>query len=242
MMVEAANSTEALEAILAGSGGDDSASYSGPQQHTRLVRALANESTTGPLSSSDFAVLIRAVAREASLQSHRDGLWVPRQRMASLSVAELERHGLQSAHRAGERIRLRAIPWRPSWLQDTQIDGLEASLFRSEVIRREQPVDADPVLIRLGHRSYSSEAQREAVRTVLGAPPSATVVVLLPTGSGKTVCGLLPAVLPLELGGNVEADRFGVTPFIVPTVSLALDLERRVAEAGLLPHPTAWRP
>lgn len=242
MMGEAVHSTEALEAILAGANDDAAVRYSGPQHHARLVRALANEATRGPLSSADFAVLMRAVLREAGLQSHRDGLWVPEQRMAGLSASVLKRHGLQDAHRVGGRIRLRAIPWKPNWLRNARTEVFEAPLFASEVIRLEQPVDADPVLIRLGYRSYSSAAQREAVRTVLGAPPGATVLVIMPTGSGKTVCGLLPAVLPLELEGHVEADRFGVTPFIVPTVSLALDLERRVAEAGLLPHSTAWRP
>ena len=50
------------------------------------------------------------------------------------------------------------------------------------------------------------------------APEGATVVVDLPTGSGKTVCGLLLALRPL----TDAPDLIGVTPFVVPTVALAV--------------------
>ena len=242
MTLEAARCTEDLEELLAGARGGSSGQYFGPQHHARLARGIMLESTEGHLSSSDFAVLLRAVVREASVQSHRDGIWVPEQRMARLGASQLQRHGIQIAHRATGRIRVRALPWRPGWLLDPGADELEARLFLPDAVRQDRPVDADPVLLRLGYRNYSSDAQREAVRTVLGARPGSTVIVLLPTGSGKTVCGLLPALLPLEVDGSVEGDRFGVTPFVVPTISLALDLERRVSEAGLIHHRTAWRP
>jgi hypothetical protein len=88
----------------------------------------------------------------------------------------------------------------------------------------------------LGFETYQSETQRQALRTVLAAPPGGTVVIDLPTGSGKTLCGLLPALLPGPDGLP------GVTPFIVPTVALALDLERRARRQDEPDYRAAYRP
>jgi hypothetical protein len=96
---------------------------------------------------------------------------------------------------------------------------------------------ADPMVRRLlGFESYQSHAQRQTLRTVLAAPPGATVVVNLPTGSGKTLCGIVPALLPAPDG------LVGVTPFIVPTVALGLDLERRVRRPDDPEYRAAYRP
>jgi superfamily II DNA/RNA helicase len=68
------------------------------------------------------------------------------------------------------------------------------------------------------------------------ASPGSTVVVNLPTGSGKTLCALAPALAY----GVDEGELPGVTPIIVPTVALAADLDRRFR--SVLGHPIAYRP
>jgi ATP-dependent DNA helicase RecQ len=232
--------TEAVEAALIGRIGDASSLPAAPH-HARFLRAIADARAIDSLAPADLAVLLRAVIREGSTLFGRDGIWVPDERMATISLQTMSRHGLHASRGGGGRVRLRALRWHPDWLS-TQTTDLEAPLYTADVAASDAQSDPDPVLLRLGHACYSSEAQREAVRTVLSAAPGATIVVILPTGAGKTVCGLLPAVLPLEFGNTIEADRFGVTPFVVPTVSLALDLERRLIEAGLIQHATAYRP
>ena len=85
--------------------------------------------------------------------------------------------------------------------------------------------------------SYSSPGQRQAIRTVLAAQDSATIVVNLPTGSGKSAVAIAPALLQSAAGG--------VSVVVVPTTSLALDQERAVREhlAGSEPghdHPARF--
>lgn len=234
--------TEAVEAALEGCVSDQTLPHGAPTMHRRLLRALAAENTAGILSGADFAALLRAVVREASTLWRRDGVWVPERRILDLSDRTLTNHGLQASHHNGGRVRIRALPWSPEWLRDPGACDIETALYSEQVVSPEVPVPPDPVLLRIGYSCYASDAQREAVRAILGAAPGSTFIVVLPTGAGKTVCGLLPAVQALDIAGCVEADRYGVTPFVVPTTSLALDLERRVAESGLLTHPTAWRP
>src|SRR5262249_23359796 len=132
-------------------------------------------------------------------------------------------------------IRLSANPWRPPWLVDASADGPEDALYERAPRRADPIFPGDPILMLAELEHYQSQAQRQAVRTVLCAPPGSTVIVNLPTGSGKTLCGLLLALLlPSDGSGQL-----GVTPIVVPTVSLALDLEMRSAE--IVGHATAYR-
>ena len=62
--------------------------------------------------------------------------------------------------------------------------------------------------------------QRQAARSVALAPAGSTVIVCLPTGQGKTEVALAPALLSSRAPG--------VSVFVVPTVVLALDMERRL--------------
>lgn len=90
--------------------------------------------------------------------------------------------------------------------------------------------DADPFWsAALGdgkYASYVSLGQRQSARTVALAPPGTTTIVCLPTGQGKTEVTLAAAFLASQ-------DR-GCSVLVVPTVVLALDLERRIR--ALLSH------
>jgi ATP-dependent DNA helicase RecQ len=70
------------------------------------------------------------------------------------------------------------------------------------------------------YSSYVSLGQRQAARTVVLAPAGSTTIVCLPTGQGKTEVALAAALL-------ASRDR-GSSALVVPTVVLALDLERRI--------------
>lgn len=92
----------------------------------------------------------------------------------------------------------------------------------SEVRRELSEVPADPFWsAALGSRytHYRSTGQQQAARSVVLAPPGSTTIVCLPTGHGKTETVLAAALL----GGTR-----GLTLVVVPTVVLAIDMERRV--------------
>jgi ATP-dependent DNA helicase RecQ len=83
----------------------------------------------------------------------------------------------------------------------------------------EESFPAEAYLESIGYRSWRSPSQKEAAWLTLQAPPGSTRVVVLPTGSGKSLCfQLLP--------------RFssGLTVVVVPTVALAIDQQAKAAK------------
>ncbi|MEU2661920.1 protein DpdF [Micromonospora sp. NPDC007220] len=86
----------------------------------------------------------------------------------------------------------------------------------------------------LGFDHYTSLGQRQAARTVVTAPPGSSTIVCLPTGQGKTEVAWA-AALP-------ATRQRGVAVVVVPTVVLAMDMERRLrgllAALGEQPSPS----
>ena len=74
---------------------------------------------------------------------------------------------------------------------------------------------ADPYFEQaIGHASFASLGQQAAVRSVELSPDGSTLLVSLPTGTGKSAVGLYGALRP---------EARGTTVVVVPTVSLAMD-------------------
>lgn len=112
---------------------------------------------------------------------------------------------------------------------DIQADLFDDA-FRELSSRPDSHVRGDPVLVRnLRLPTYTGHGQREAVRALLHLPPSDTLIVNLPTGSGKSLMAHLP---PLLRQGS------GMTLAIVPTVALAIDQAARMEKllAARFPH------
>ena len=129
----------------------------------------------------------------------------------------------------GDRSRITAEWWHPPTTDD--ISGRHATEDIREIHRGEfsiakrhlKNLDADPFWQEaLGYPTYVSTGQRQAARSVALAPPGSTTVVCLPTGHGKTAVVQAPILLDRE--GQ------GVSIVVVPTVVLALDMERRFKE------------
>ncbi len=117
----------------------------------------------------------------------------------------------------GNRRVVSVRPWEPDWIEpiDGPIDEYPAS---RDVRRRPDPVAADPAwVIGTGLTEHRSLEQRQAVRGVQLAAPGATLLVLLATGTGKSLVGTLRSLL---VAGEV-------TVVVVPTVSLAIDQEEQ---------------
>jgi ATP-dependent DNA helicase RecQ len=119
-------------------------------------------------------------------------------------------------------LRVKAEQWLPM-VKESETAGAAEDLDHvyAGAVHRDHTVPADPFWNAAhGFGSYSSYGQREAARTLATAPPGGTVIACLPTGHGKTEVAWA-SVLPATRNG-------GVAVMVVPTVVLALDMERRL--------------
>jgi ATP-dependent DNA helicase RecQ len=177
----------------------------------------------GHTGKADLASILRQVLLEdearfggsASLSVPADAFW-PDSRVWQLVGC--------STHVTGDRYTVRAENWLPPLSTSDQPELATQQLeevyrgARSRYVRSLAAVEADPFWkAAIGHDYYLSVAQRQAARSVMLSPPGSTVLVVLPTGRGKTAVVWAPALLRGE----------GVSVVVVPTVVLALDMERR---------------
>lgn len=129
-----------------------------------------------------------------------------------------EEHGFEVLEAGPSAYLLNALDWHPDWL-GSGVDGVFSDAFSNRVVRRRKMCPADPfVRDATGFENYSSPGQREAIRAAFLIPEGDTLLVNLPTGSGKSLVGHAPALVYGEEGN--------LTIFVVPTVALALDQER----------------
>ncbi len=149
-----------------------------------------------------------------------------------------EEHGFEVLEAGPSAYLLNALEWYPEWLGSGE-GGVFSDAFSNRVVRRRKTCPTDPfVRDATGFESYSSPGQREAVRAAFLVPEGDTLVVNLPTGSGKSLVGQAPALVYGEDGH--------LTLFVVPTVALALDQERamralfRRQEPSRPDWPLAW--
>jgi superfamily II DNA or RNA helicase len=163
---------------------------------------------------ADLAVMIRS-----GLVAHQyAALPVSDSPMSTWSAATLADHGL---NRDGAMVR--ATSWYPDWLDHHGSTPPDEEPARKARRRVDSAIPADPFYERFCRHSTSrTVGQRDALRAVALAGAGDTVICVLPTGSGKSDVVLARAL----------RTRPKQSLIIVPTVALAIDLERRVQ--GLL--------
>ncbi|WP_406172132.1 protein DpdF [Streptomyces sp. NBC_00996] len=177
----------------------------------------------------DVAALTRQILLEAQAHGNNFGLEVPlgAPLPTRLQWEQLHCHALP----AGRRVLVTARPWHPDVSDQKATEASEhdfQQIHHGESLHRHlalEPCPADPFWIQaLGedYAEYKSIGQRQAARAVALAEPGSTVIACLPTGHGKTALVQAPALL--------SSKRSGVTLVVVPTVVLALDMERRAQE------------
>ena len=206
-----------------------------PAPHRRLFDAVVS----GSAGAADIAVLIRHVLGfEGVRQGDEFGICV-RPGVAAGDDSVWRRAGIACTRMADGRLHLQRKLWVPPGDDTAQPSGdplhhvyLES---KSPLRRRPEPVSADPFwMATVGYTDYRSEGQRQAARSIVTAPPGATLLVSLPTGTGKSSLAFAPALLASQV--------IGVSVVVVPTVVLALDQERRlqemIKERGERPSPS----
>lgn len=208
----------AVVRVLAGEAIETSTYEAIGAPHRRLIDAIALH-TEGHVGARDLVALVRHVLRyESEHQGVDQHLRVPRDGWP------LESHWLEASCSvvvAGpDRFVISAQPWRPAWIDEPTGDvgrPAEGGTRRRHDLR--EPGDAFLVdALGPAFTRYSSIGQKQAIRAVLAAEPGATLLVNLPTGSGKSAVALAPAIL--------HSNPTGVSVVVVPTTSLALDQER----------------
>jgi superfamily II DNA helicase RecQ len=186
----------------------------------RIRQVLLKFSFEGKLQKSDLQPLLRhLLLRESINSSHEKNLRIP---AASdwPTALEWNSHGVSAMNVGSDAFLLTALPWYPEWLGVGE-SGAFADSFSDKVVREEGLCSADPFISDVtGYTHYSSPGQREAIRAAFLIPPGDTLIVNLPTGSGKSLVGQAPALVHRQDGN--------LTLFVVPTVALAIDQARQM--------------
>lgn len=187
----------------------------GPDGHAlnRLLSALE-----AGASKLDRAVLVRQCLRRVPAD-------------ARVVVPTLRADDAEQFDRVGVRQSLdgslHAHAFLPEWVASACHQAVD--LPRSNRGGPDQAIPGEPWLQRLlGTDRWKSAAQREATWHALNAPPNSTVLVGLPTGSGKSLVAQCCA-----------AFESGLTVLVVPTVALGID---QLAAVRALPCSSALEP
>lgn len=184
-----------------------------------LSAALGSGSTPPP---ADFASVLRHILRRESLQAGSTAVLRIPLTPAWPSADEWSRFGILAHSQTENHILVEAAPWSPGWLSAADTPIFEDA-FRQHQVRKDFRTLADPFIADAsGYPTYVSAGQREAVRSAFLMRPGHTLIVCLPTGSGKSFVGQAPILARGREGG--------LTLCIVPTTALVLDQARQMAE------------
>lgn len=186
----------------------------------RIRQILFDFKEIGSLKKFDLIPLIRQVLllqknnsnQEIRLQISGKAPWP--------SIADWNNGGVTAIEKENGDLLLSANDWRPDWLDPSQ-KGVFADAFSNKVVRTDGRCEIDPFVANAtANQHYLSPGQRESVRGAFLIPEGETLIVNLPTGSGKSLVGQVPSIVN---------DRSGfLTVFVVPTVALAIDQERQM--------------
>lgn len=185
----------------------------------RIRQVLIDFKLHGRLKASDFQPLIRhLLLRESRVSGTEKKLRIPSSHYWPSEI-DWNSHEISVMRVGSDAFLLTARSWHPTWLGANE-DGAFYDAFSERVVREDGRSPADPFISDVtGYDHYSSPGQREAIRASFLIPPGDTLIVNLPTGSGKSLVGQAPALVK---------NKDSLTLFVVPTVALAIDQERQM--------------
>ncbi|GAN75851.1 protein DpdF [Acidisphaera rubrifaciens] len=216
-LAEGAGFTALGEALC---GRRDADSFSLEEIAAERLRLAIGDPSASPL---DLALLVRhALLAEGARQGGGEAVWLPRPKKRACSDEVLALAGLEPI--GADRVRAR--PWRPGWLADSDPDP--DRLAAASIPRRFEAAGPppDPFISQLGYATYRSVGQRAAVRSALLTPEGRTLAIDLPTGEGKSA--IFHAIDAVGFASAPIPANEGVTLVVVPTVALAYDHENNV--------------
>lgn len=190
-------------------------------------------------SPLDVAVLIRQVIRQRNeiesieFGSAQIGLDIPSQLVEKVGIDVLNDVGVHVSGGPNGTKRASATVWDPEWISTGGLGRVDrAAIGRHPLGRRShsEKILADPQFTKAtGFSHYRGHGQKSAVRAALSLEPGETLIACLPTGSGKTEVALTLA----------DQEPKKTTIIVVPTVALALDLQRRIRATYYRNRPNA---
>jgi ATP-dependent DNA helicase RecQ len=215
-----------------------------PQERLRQVLTALKDQNIRP-GPADLVTLVRHVLRQEHLQHPRS---VPCLELpgpippSPWPEAEVwQSHGCRVLN-IQNQLRIEAENWNPNWMTTLHRQGPENSPYvdsplapaEAEEVRhprlqnpKQWQVPADPAVRTAFHgfTHYISRCQAETVRSVLLSPLGSNLMVVMPTGGGKSLVGLAASFV-----GHAA---HGVSLVLVPTVALAFDQVEQARQ---------WRP
>ncbi|GAA2505972.1 hypothetical protein GCM10010406_48240 [Streptomyces thermolineatus] len=203
----------------------------------RLSDALAGL-RSGASGWRDIVTLTHQILLQAHALGNSDRLPVPLRR--GLPTLEQWRMGGLDVLPDGERVLLRGVMWAPveksAAAREAALDQVHHAVLGADSSMRRalDHTPADPFWTHVwDYRHYLSRGQQQAARSLAMMPPGETAIVCLPTGHGKTPVALAACLLAGAHGG--------VSVLVVPTVVLAIDMERRIRSLLSRRDPDAAR-
>jgi ATP-dependent DNA helicase RecQ len=188
----------------------------------RARQILLSARAGNSLPIADLVPILKHILRRESLQADANSQFRVPLANPWPSTSEWAQFGISAHSQTDRDLLIEALPWAPTWLSKSDVPVFEDA-FRQATVRKDWTIPIDPFLAEpSGFTSYVSRGQREAVRSVFLMRPGDTLIVCLPTGSGKSFVAQAP-VLARGLEG-------GLTLCIVPTTALALDQARQMSE------------
>lgn len=186
----------------------------------RIRQILFDFKEIGSLEKFDLIPLIRQVLLLQSNNSNQEIRLQISGKTPWPSITNWNNGGVTAIEKENGDLLLSANQWHPNWL-NTSEKGVFSDAFCGTVVRTDGKCEVDPFVANAtGNQHYLSPGQRESVRGAFLIPEGETLIVNLPTGSGKSLVGQVPPIVN---------DRSGfLTVFVVPTVALAIDQERQM--------------
>ena len=212
------------------------------QLRRAIVAAIEGTLSVG---SGDLAGLTRHVMRRAAIVTSECGIiWIvpkfdpwPSKELWLESCVEVVTENTESFRLRGDKV------WSAEWLEKSKEFNPFEATYRETPRRVGWPssphLPLDTALqygLQLPFTGYQGPGQRLAIRSAFFLSPGGTLVVNLPTGTGKSLVAWAPALL---------SEKTSLTVMITPTIALAIDQERQLHEQypnapGGLPKELAW--
>lgn len=175
------------------------------------------ETQVEPEKMSDLIVLIKQALLSCNL-SGAEQLRVPLTTRWPTKES-WQTFGFEVLHAGVEALLIRTRSWEPTWL-DAGASRVVADAIQRLPRRPDRRVQSDPFIEKeLNTPTYLSPSQKTAVQMAFLMPRGSTALIVLPTGSGKSLVFQSPLFS--------SAFRSGISVVVVPTVALARDQDLR---------------